>query len=75
MGKSKSRILRKAKNDIHPKISRQDAVCQVVKYLNERDIISASEIVTLFGLNAEEVLEAGADYEAVTAIRNIFKCN
>jgi len=73
MGKSKSRMLHKAKNDIHQKISRQDAVCQAAKYLNEGDVAAASQLVTLFGLNAEEVLEAGADYEAVTAIRNIFK--
>ena len=73
MGKSKSRIFRKGINDQIPKISRDEAVAKTVEKLNNGEIPSASEIVTMFGLSAEEILEAGADYEAVTLIRNIFK--
>ena len=73
MGKAKMRILHKGRNNQIPRISREEAIEQVVKYLNETEIQSASQLITLFGLNAEEVLEAGADYEAVVSIRNIFK--
>lgn len=73
MGKAKMRILHKGRNNQIPRISREEAIEQVVKYLNETEIQSASQLITLFGLNAEEILEAGADYEAVVSIRNIFK--
>lgn len=73
MGKAKSRILHKGRNDLIAKISRTDAITQTANLLNEKNITEASNLITLFGLSAEEVLEAGANYEAVTAIRNIFK--
>lgn len=73
MGKSKSRILRKGIYDQVAKISRAEAVENAAKYLNENNIQNASDLITMFGLNAEEVLEAGASYEAVISIKNIFK--
>ena len=73
MGKAKTRILHKGRNDQIPRISREEAIEQAAKYLNIPDIQSASQLITLFGLNAEEILEAGADYEAVVAMGNIFK--
>lgn len=72
MGKSKSRILRKGINDQLPKISREDAVSLAVKYLEKADLSKAKHYITLFCLSAEEVLEAGASYESVVAIKNIF---
>ncbi len=72
MGKSKARILRKGINDQLPKISREDAVKLTVQNLEKADITTAKHYITLFCLSAEEILEAGASYESVVAIKNIF---
>lgn len=72
MGKSKARILRKGINDQLTKISREDAITLVVQKLEKADITTAKHYITLFCLSAEEILEAGASYEAVVAIKNIF---
>ena len=72
MGKSKSRIFRKGINDRFRNITREDAVDQAVNALSDADISHAKELITMFGLNPEELLEAGADYEAVVALKNIF---
>lgn len=73
MGKSKTRILRKGINQQIPTISRQEAIEQVVGFLKNGITQEATQIITMFGLEAEEILEAGADYESVTVIKNIFK--
>lgn len=73
MGKSKSRIFRKGINDQLPKISREDAVNEVVKHLNGNNNSEAHGLITMFGLSAEEILEAGASYESVVAMKNIFE--
>ena len=72
MGKSKTRIFRKGINNQIAKISRDDAVKEVVSYLNSNNTVDAGNLITMFGLSAEEVLEAGAGYEAVIAIKNLF---
>ena len=72
MGKSKSRILRKGINDLIPKISREEAVQNVVKCLENNDVKGAVNYITLFGMFPEEILEAGASYETVLAIKNFF---
>ncbi len=72
MGKSKTRIFRKGKNDLIAKISRQDALMDAASMLNSRRNIEAYNLITMFGLSAEELLEAGAGYEAVTSIKNLF---
>ena len=73
MGKSKSRIFRKGINDQMSKISRLDAINEVVKFLNHNNNTEAKNLITMFGLSAEEILEAGASYEAVVAMKNIFE--
>ncbi|MBO6256655.1 hypothetical protein J6N69_01280 [bacterium] len=72
MGKSKARIFRKGINDQLPKISRSDAIKCAVEYLEQAKISQAKKYITMFGLDAEELLEAGASYEVVVAIKNIF---
>ena len=72
MGKSKSRIFRKGINNQLTNMTREDAVNSAAKLLNSGDSIEAKNLITLFGLNAEEVLEAGASYESVVSIKNIF---
>ena len=73
MGKSKTRIFRKGINDQIPTITRQDAINNVVKNLNNHEFSSAKDLITMFGLDAEELLEAGASYEAVVAIKKVFE--
>lgn len=71
MGKSKTRIFRKGKNDLILKMSRTEAILEAAKFLNENNNIEAHNLITMFGLNAEELLEAGASYESVTSIKNL----
>lgn len=72
MGKSKKRIFHLGKNDRLSNLSRKEAVRIVAA-----EITSSKEdvygLVTLFGLTAEELLEAGASYEAVMGIRGLLK--
>ncbi len=70
MGKSKRRIIYKGRNDQFTNLSREEAVEEVVGLLKSGDR-EAHRLITLFGLTAEEILEAGADYEAVVGIINI----
>ncbi len=72
MGKSKTRILRKGIQNQFQRLSRQDAVVEAANFLNNNDSNSAKDIITMFGIQADEILEAGASYESVVAIKNIF---
>lgn len=72
MGKSKKRIIYKGKNDQFDSISRTVAIKNVVKMLNDGNK-EAYSLITLFGLTAEEILEAGASYEVVKGMENILK--
>ncbi len=73
MGKSKTRIFRKGINDQITKITRDDAIKEVAKMLNSNNTKDARNLITMFGLGAEEILEAGASYESVVALKNLFK--
>lgn len=73
MGKSKSRIFRKGINDQITRLTRDDAINNVIKYLNDNELTNAHDLITMFGLDAEELLEAGASYEHVVAMKNILK--
>lgn len=72
MGKSKKRIIHRGKNEQFTNLSRTEAVKQVVKLL-KTDEKEAYSLITLFGMTAEEVLEAGASYEVVKGMENILK--
>jgi len=72
MGKSKARIFRKGIYDQIPKMTREDAIKFAVDELKKSDLSEAKKLITLFSLTAEDLLEAGASYESVIAIKNIF---
>ncbi len=72
MGKAKKRIIYRGKNEQFTNMSRTDAILDVVKMLNEGNK-EAYSLITLFGMTAEEVLEAGASYEVVKGMENILK--
>ncbi len=72
MGKSKKRIIYKGKNQQFDNITRSEAVETAVKLLenNDKEVYA---VITLFGLSAEELLEAGASFESVKSLGNILK--
>ena len=72
MGKSKKRIIHKGKNELFATLSRSEAVINVVELLNSGDK-EAYSLITLFGLTAEELLEAGASFEIVKGMESILK--
>ncbi len=71
MGKSKSRILNKGINDRFTFMTRESALSSVIKNINNKNEII--DTITLFGFSAEEMLEAGAEYEDVMALGGILK--
>ncbi len=66
MGKSKRRSLKNGINDKFPYMTRESALNSVVEELAHGN--NVIDTITLFGLTAEELLEAGAAYEDVAAL-------
>lgn len=57
-------------------MTRESALNEVFGLLNKDNFKSrqkARDIITLFGLEAEELTEAGVDYEDVKAIENLIE--
>lgn len=72
MGKSKKRILHKGINNQITNIKREDALENVVKACNSKNINkSTKDLISLFGFSAEELLEGGASYEDVLGLQCI----
>jgi len=72
MGKAKKRSLHLGINDRVTNLSREDAVNEVINALHKRgERNHACSLITLFGLSAEELLEAGASYETVMSLKGI----
>ena len=66
MGKSKRRSLNHGINDKFRYMTRESALDSVIKNMdNKNEVI---DTITLFGFTAEEMLEAGAEYEDVMAL-------
>ncbi len=71
MGKSKRRSLNQGINNKFQYMTRESALDSVVKNLDKKhDII---DTITLFGFTAEEMLEAGAEYEDVMALGSLVR--
>ena len=71
MGKSKRRIIAKGKYNQLDNLSREEAVALVVEKIKNKSQVE--EIISLFGLKAEELLEAGAAYEDVKTLGSLFQ--
>ena len=71
MGKSKARSLSRNINDKFRYMTRESALDSVVQHMNNRNEVI--DTITLFGFTAEEILEAGAEYEDVMALGGIVK--
>ena len=65
MGKAKSRNLSRGINDKFKYMTRESALDSVIKNIDHKNEVI--DTITLFGFTAEEMLEAGADYEDVMA--------
>ncbi len=66
MGKSKRRSLNQGIHNKFQYMTRESALESVIKNMdNKNDVI---DTITLFGFSAEEMLEAGAEYEDVMAL-------
>ena len=66
MGKAKRRSLNQGVNNKFQYMTRESALNSVIKNMdNKNEII---DTITLFGFTAEEMLEAGAEYEDVMAL-------
>lgn len=71
MGKSKRRIIAKGKYNQLNNLTREEAIFTVVENISDKNYII--DFISLFGLKAEELLEAGADYEEVKALGSLLK--
>ncbi len=72
MGKAKRRSFSLGINDRFTSLTREAAILEAVNFLENFDS-EAYNIITLFGLSAEELLEAGASYETVKNIRGLLE--
>ena len=66
MGKAKRRNFNQAVNNKFQYMTRESALESVVKNMNNKNEVI--DTITLFGFTAEEILEAGAEYEDVMAL-------
>lgn len=71
MGKSKKRSLALGVYNKLSNITREEAIQQIVKCIDSKQ--EAIELITLFGVTAEELLEAGASYEDVLSFGGMIK--
>lgn len=69
MGKAKKRSINLGRHNQIVNMTRNEAVSEVVRRFKHNE--SVFDLVTMFGLSAEELLEGGALYEEVKAIEGI----
>lgn len=69
MGKAKRRSLNQGINNKFQYMTRESALDTIIKNINNKNEII--DTITLFGFTAEEMLEAGAEYEDVMALGGI----
>ena len=66
MGKAKSRGFNRNINDKFKYMTRESALESVINNMNDKNKVI--DTITLFDFTAEEILEAGAEYEDVMAL-------
>ena len=73
MSKSKIRILKKNSGIGGAALKRNEAVIIVLKNIKQNKQLNETEkLIGLFGITVEELLEAGAEYEEISAIKYMF---
>ena len=71
MGKAKKRSIALGKHKRFENLSREEAIEFVLQNITDKNDIV--EVISLFGLKAEELLVAGAEYEEVMALGSLLK--
>ena len=74
MGKCIKRTLYSSNNNSTKYMTREDAVSSVFKILNKKQKINfehAAKTISLFGITAEELSEAGVSYENLQALGSL----
>lgn len=66
MGKAKKRSIALGRHNQITNLSRKDAIKIILDKINNNE--NPDDIISLFGITAEELLEAGADYEIVKSL-------
>ena len=72
MGKAKKRILHKTNSSLY--MTREGALSEVfsmIKKPHKQARVQALDLITLFGLSAEELSEAGVPYENIRALESL----
>lgn len=72
MGKAKKRILHKTNSSLY--MTREGALNEVfsmIKKPQKEARVQALDLITLFGLSAEELCEAGVAYENIKALESL----
>ena len=73
MGKSKKRIFNKSTETKGTALKRNEVVINILNNIKSNSNIRETEnLISLFGITSEELLEAGACYEEITAIKHMF---
>ena len=74
MGKSKKRIIARAKHDKNPiDMNRGKAIkCVCTSLSNDVSDIEAKKLISLFGLTADELAEGGLSYESLRSLDSEF---
>ncbi|MBS4760535.1 MAG: hypothetical protein KHX03_07555 [Clostridium sp.] len=80
MGKAKKRNFHNcvnsggAMNSFPSVFTREEAVSRVIEAITANDFgPETKDIITLFGITAEELAEAGAAYEDLVALKSVLK--
>lgn len=72
MGKSKKRIFNKNKITATSILRREDAIASVLKNIKCNNLdIESKNLISLFGISAEELAESGATYEELMALKTL----
>lgn len=72
MGKAKKRNFNKYKQNFGDTLTREGALKTVVQGLKSSSIDEKlTNLIGLFGINSEELLEAGARYEDIKALKGV----
>ena len=73
MGKSKKRILNKNTSTSGTALKRDEAIKSIIKNIKvNRNKKETENLINLFGITTEELLESGAAFEEISSIKYMF---
>ena len=72
MGKSKKRILNKKTENSSVILKRNEIIRKIIEDMRTKKINEeTANYISLFGIKAEELSEAGATYEELSSVKNL----